>query len=97
MARNNEVYASYKPLYETLKKKNLTIYDLVKHDVLTETVITRMNCGFDLPFLNYVIIQNVQKKRLQNIFQFLKNNNDQVMPLRKDIMEWNTLAEIRKV
>lgn len=49
MARNNEVYASYKPLYETLKKKNLTMYDLVKHDVLTETVITRMNCGFDLP------------------------------------------------
>ena len=49
MARNKEVYASYKPLYETLKKKNMTISDLVAHGIIRETTITRMNNGFDLP------------------------------------------------
>jgi DNA-binding Xre family transcriptional regulator len=49
MARNKEVYASYKPLYETLKKKNMTISDLVAHGIIRETIITRMNNGFDLP------------------------------------------------
>ena len=49
MARNKNVYASYKPLYETLKKKNISISDLVARGILRETVITRMNNGFDLP------------------------------------------------
>lgn len=49
MARNKNVYASYKPLYETLKKKNISMYDLIAHEIITETVLTRMNCGFDLP------------------------------------------------
>ena len=47
MARNKEVYASYKPLYETLKKKNMSISDLVAHGIIRETIITRMNNGFD--------------------------------------------------
>ena len=49
MARNKNVYASYKPLYETLKKKNMSISDLVAHGIIRETIITRMNNGFDLP------------------------------------------------
>ena len=49
MARNKNVYASYKPLYETLKKKNISISDLVARGILRETIITRMNNGFDLP------------------------------------------------
>ena len=49
MARNKNVYASYKPLHETLKKKKISMSDLVAHDIITETVITRMNSGFDLP------------------------------------------------
>ena len=49
MARNKNVYASYKPLYETLKKKNMSIYDLVAHEIIRESTITRMNAGFDLP------------------------------------------------
>ena len=49
MARNKNVYASYKPLYETLKKKNMSISDLVAHGILRETIITRMNNSFDLP------------------------------------------------
>ena len=49
MAKNKKVYASYKPLHETLKKKNISMSDLIAHDIITETVITRMNSGFDLP------------------------------------------------
>lgn len=49
MARNKKVYASYKPLHETLKKKNISMSDLIVHGIITETVITRMNAGFDLP------------------------------------------------
>ena len=48
MARNKNVYASYKPLYETLKKKNMSIYDLVAHEIIRESTITRMNNGFVL-------------------------------------------------
>lgn len=58
MARNKNVYASYKPLHEALKKKNISMSELIAHDIITETVITRMNSGFDLPSTieNYVII-----------------------------------------
>lgn len=49
MARNKEVYASYKPLHETLKKRNLSISYLLAHDIITQTTVTRMNNGFDIP------------------------------------------------
>ena len=49
MARNKNVYASYKPLHETLKKKKISMSELIAHDIISETVITRMNSGFDLP------------------------------------------------
>lgn len=49
MARNKNVYASYKPLHETLKKHNLSMYDLIKLDLITETNTTRMAAGFVMP------------------------------------------------
>ena len=48
MARNKKVYASYKPLHETLKKKNISMSDLIAHDIIRESTITRMNNGFVL-------------------------------------------------
>ena len=49
MARNKKVYASYKPLHETLKKHNLSMYDLIKLDLIQETTTTRMAAGFVMP------------------------------------------------
>ena len=48
MAKNKEVTASYKPLYETLKKHNLSVSDLVQRGILSSTQVHRMSCGFDL-------------------------------------------------
>ena len=46
--KNKKVYASYKPLYETLKKRNLSISYLVQHGIILESTVTRMNNGFNL-------------------------------------------------
>ena len=46
---NKKVFASYKPLYETLKKHNMSMYDLIQFDLIRETTITRMAAGFVLP------------------------------------------------
>ena len=49
MLNNKKVYASYKPLYKTLKKHNLSMYDLIKLELITETITTRMAAGFVMP------------------------------------------------
>ena len=49
MASNKKVFASYKPLHETLKKHNLSMYDLIQMDLITETITTRMAAGFVMP------------------------------------------------
>ena len=67
MARDKKVYASYKPLYETLKKKNITMFDLVTHEIITETVITRMNCGFDMPSV------------IRNLCDYLKCSKEEIV------------------
>ncbi|MBQ9021917.1 MAG: helix-turn-helix transcriptional regulator [Eggerthellaceae bacterium] len=48
MANNKEVTASYNPLYETLKERNLTMSDLVQRGILSPTEVLRMSNGFAL-------------------------------------------------
>ena len=49
MPNNKNVFASYKPLYETLKKHNLSMYNLIQMELITETNTTRMAAGFSMP------------------------------------------------
>lgn len=46
MAQNTEVTASYDPLYETLKQRNLTMSDLVQRGILSPSQVLRMSSGF---------------------------------------------------
>ena len=51
MGKLDGMTASYDPLYETLKKRNLTMSYLVQKGVIYPSDLTRMNNGFDLPNL----------------------------------------------
>ena len=49
MSNDKNVFSSYKPLHETLKKHNLSMYDLIQKELITRTTVTRMSAGFSMP------------------------------------------------
>ena len=51
MGKLDGMTASYAPLYETLKKHNLTMSYLVQTGIIYPSDVTRMNSGFNMPVL----------------------------------------------